>query len=192
VGFVSHLLLLHALKSAGLTEDDITVVNMPTDQTPQALGGGTVDAIVAWQPNSGQAINALPGSKAVFTSADVKGIIYDVLAVNPKSLAENKADWEKIVAVWYKIADYMADPSNEAEMLKIMSARVGLTPAEYKPLLSGTYILGEKGNKKHFKKSDSLKSIYGSNIEADKFNVKYEVYGKSLDTESYLDPSFVK
>ena len=37
VGFVSHLLLLHALQSAGLSEDDVTIVNMPTDQTPQAL-----------------------------------------------------------------------------------------------------------------------------------------------------------
>lgn len=192
VGFVSHLLLLHALKSAGLTEEDITVVNMPTDQTPQALGGGTVDAIVAWQPNSGQAIKALPGSKAVFTSADVKGIIYDVLAVNPKSLAENKEDWKKVVEVWYKIADYMADSANEEDMLKIMSARVGLTPAEYKPLLKGTYILGREGNKKHFKKGKSLKSIYGSNVEADNFNVKYKVYDKPLDTKSYLDPSFIK
>ena len=175
VGFVAHLLLLHALKSAGLTEDDITVVNIPTDQTAQALGGGTVDAIVAWQPNSGQAIKALPGAKAIFTSADVKGIIYDVLAVNPKSLAENKDAWQKVVDVWFKIADFMADASNEAEMLKIMSARVGLSPAEYKPFLKGTFILGKKGNKKHFKMGDSLDSVYGSNIEADKINVNYDV-----------------
>src|SRR5688572_33170918 len=40
VGFVSHLLLLNALKAAKLTEKDIQVVNVPTDQTPQALKGG--------------------------------------------------------------------------------------------------------------------------------------------------------
>jgi NitT/TauT family transport system substrate-binding protein len=192
VGFVSHLLLLHALKSAGLTEADVTLVNMPTDQTPQALGSGTVDAIVAWQPNSGQAIQALPGAKAVFSSADVPGIIYDVLAVNPKSLAENKADWKKVVEVWFKIADYMAEPKNKADILKIMSARVGLTPDEYEPLLKGTFILDKAGNEKFFKKSKGLDSVYGSNMAADEFNVGYKVYEKSLDTESYIDSTLVK
>jgi len=134
----------------------------------------------------------LPGSAAVFTSADVKGIIYDVLAVNPKSLAENKEDWAKVVSVWYQVADYMADSKNEADILKIMSARVGLTPAEYKPLLEGTFILDKKANKKHFKKDDGLDSVFGSNMEADKFNVDYKVYEKSLDHKSYLDPSFIK
>lgn len=192
VGFVGHLLLLHALKSAGLTESDVTIVNMPTDQTPQALGGGDVDAIVAWQPNSGQAIKALPGAKRIFSSADVPGIIYDVLAVNPKSLAENKADWQKVVDVWFRIADYIKDPKNRADVLKIMSARVGLSPAEYAPFMEGTFILDKAGNEKYFKMGKGLDSIYGSNIEADSFNVKYEVYKAPLKTAEYLDPSLIK
>jgi NitT/TauT family transport system substrate-binding protein len=192
VGFVGHLLLLHALKTAGLSEDDVTIVNMPTDQTPEALGTGAVDAIVAWQPNSGQALEARPGSKRIFSSADVKGIIYDVLAVSPKSLAENKSDWEKVVKVWFRIADYIKNPANKSDILKIMSARVGLSPEQYEPLLSGTYILGEAGNKKYFKKTSGLDSIYGSNLEADLFNVNYEVYKKPLKTESYLNPMFIK
>lgn len=192
VGFVGHLMLLHALNSANMTEDDITIVNMPTDQTPQALAGGTVDAIVAWQPSSGQAIKALPGAKAIFTSAEVPGIIYDVLAVSPKSLAENTGEWSKVVDVWFKIADYMKNPKNSEDVLKIMSARVGLTPEEYAPFLKGTYILDKEGNQKYFQYGKGLDSIYGSNMEADRFNVKYDVYKKSLRATEYLDPSFVK
>jgi NitT/TauT family transport system substrate-binding protein len=79
VGFVSHLLLMNALESVGLTDKDISVVNVPTDQTPQTLKSGSVDAIVAWQPNSGQALKELPGSTAIFTSKNVPGVIYDVL-----------------------------------------------------------------------------------------------------------------
>src|SRR5690606_5123782 len=73
VGFVSHLLLVNALKTANLTDSDISIVNVPTDQTPQTLKSGAVDAIVAWQPNSGQALSEVPGSKPIFTSADVPG-----------------------------------------------------------------------------------------------------------------------
>jgi NitT/TauT family transport system substrate-binding protein len=191
VGFVSHLLLLKALQSAGLKESDVTLVNTPTDQTPQALGSGSVDAIVAWQPNSGQALKALPGSKAIYTSANAPGLIYDVLAVSPASLAARRAEWKKVVKVWFKIADYVNDPKNAAEVSKIMGARVGLSGAEYAKLLKGTFILGKEGNLKHFKKGGDLASVYGSNKAVDKFNLDYEVYKTTQGAPSYLDPSLV-
>lgn len=71
------------MEANGLTEADVTLVNVPTHETPKAFASGDVDAIVAWQPNSGQALKAVPGSKAVFTSKDAQGLIYDVLAVSP-------------------------------------------------------------------------------------------------------------
>ena len=191
VGFVDHLLLLKALQSAGLKESDVTLVNTPTDQTPQALGGGAVDAIAAWQPNSGQALKALPGSKAIYSSANAPGLIYDVLAVSPASLAAHRAEWKKVVKVWFKIADYVNDPKNAAEVSKIMGARVGLSGPEYAKLLKGTFILGKEGNLKHFKKGADLASVYGSNKVVDKFNLDYEVYKTTQGATSYLDPSLV-
>ncbi|RYD69504.1 MAG: ABC transporter substrate-binding protein, partial [Verrucomicrobiaceae bacterium] len=80
-GFVEHLLLLTGLQKNGLALDDVTIVNTPTGETPQVLASKAVDAIGAWQPNSGQALKALPGSKAIYTSADAPGIIYDLLYV---------------------------------------------------------------------------------------------------------------
>jgi NitT/TauT family transport system substrate-binding protein len=191
VGFVDHLLLLKALQSAGLKESDVTLVNTPTDQTPQALGSGAVDAIAAWQPNSGQALKALPGSKAIYSSADAPGLIYDVLAVSPSSLAARRAEWKKVVKVWFKIAAYVNDPKNSAEVSKIMGARVGLSGPEYAKLLKGTFILGKEGNLKHFKKGGDLTSVYGSNKIVDKFNLDYQVYKTTQGGPFYLDPSLV-
>jgi NitT/TauT family transport system substrate-binding protein len=191
VGFVSHLLLLNALKSAGLTQDDITIVNVPTDQTPQTLKSGKVDAIVAWQPNSGQALKELPGSTAIFSSANVPGVIYDVLAVNPKSLAERREDWLKVAQVWFKIADFVKDPKNLDEAAKIMSARVGLSADEYKKLVGGTYFLDLKGNLKHFAKGPGLESVYGSSKVVDDFQTTNKVYKAPVKYESFLDPSLV-
>ena len=45
VGFVEHLMLLNALKKNGLAESDVTIVPTPTNQTPQVLASGQVDAI---------------------------------------------------------------------------------------------------------------------------------------------------
>jgi NitT/TauT family transport system substrate-binding protein len=189
VGFVSHLLLLNALKAHKLTAKDITIVNVPTDQTPQALKSGSVDAIVAWQPNSGQALKEVAGSKPVFTSKNAPGIIYDVLAVNPKSLAERHADWEKVVDVWFQVADFLADKKNEKEALEIMSGRVSLTPEQYAPLLGGTFLLGAQANLKHYQSGTTLDSIGYSSQLVDGFNLENNVYKVAQKPEAYLDSS---
>ncbi len=191
VGFVSHLLLTNALASANLSEKDIEIVNVPTDQTPQALGSGRVDAIVAWQPNSGQALKEAPGSKAIFTSADVPGLIYDVLAVNPKSLAERRADWTKVVKVWGRIADFVNDPKNADEAAKIMGARVGLAADEYKKLMAGTRFLGVRDGFAAYQRGDALTSIFHSSKLVDEFQVKNAVYKAPVKYDAYFDSSLV-
>jgi NitT/TauT family transport system substrate-binding protein len=189
VGFVDHLLLLHALKAANLKESDVKLKNVKTDETPQALKSGDVDAIGAWQPSSGAALKEVPGSKAIFTSKDVPGLIYDMLAVSPKSLAERRADWVKIAKVWDKVAKFVNDEKNLDEAAKIMSARVGLKPDEYKAIMKGTHIMDLTEGKKHWAKADGLTSIYGSNKIVDEFNVKNTVYKAPEKVDEYLDPS---
>ena len=90
----------------------------------------SVAAVVAWQPNSGVALKLVPGSKTIYTSADLPGLIYDVLAVSPQSLSANRADWLKVVKVWYRVVNYIYDPKTHDDAIKIMASRVSLKPAE--------------------------------------------------------------
>jgi NitT/TauT family transport system substrate-binding protein len=189
VGFVDHLLLLNGLEKAGMKETDVELVNTPTNETPQVLASGGVAAIGAWQPSSGQAMKLVPGAKAIYTSADEPGLIYDVLAVNPASLANRRDDWLKVVKVWDRVVAYINDPKTEADALKILSGRVGLTPDEYKPLLGGTKLQTLAEGKKIFEKADGFKSLYGSSKIVDDFNVKNGVYKEKQDVDSYIDPS---
>ena len=174
VGFVGHLLLLTALEAHGMTENDVTLVNIPTNELPQALAAGSVDAITAWQPNSGQALKIVPGSKRLYSSADSPGIIYDLLYVSHESLAERRGDWAKVVRVWYRIVAFMQDPANREEMLEILSSRVGLPPDEYAPFLAGTRILSldEAVPIWQADASAGLKSLKGSNVYVDTFNIR--------------------
>lgn len=189
VGFVGHLLLLNALEDAGLSEDDVELVNVPTNETPQVLASGDVSAIVAWQPNSGQALSLVAGSKPLYTSADKPGLIYDVLAVAPQSLAENRDDWSKVIDVWYKVVDYINADETKDDALSIMSARVGLSPEEYAPILQGTKLLTLDEAKGFFAKGDGFDSIWGSTKISDDFNVKYKVYPDPQDLDGYIDAS---
>jgi len=190
VGFVDHLLLLNGLKKAGLAESDVTLVPTPTNQTPQVLASGQVDAIAAWQPNSGAALKALPGAKAVYTSADEPGLIYDMVTVSPQSLAQRRPDWVKFVKVWDRIVAYLADPKTKADGIRIMAARAGVTPEEYAAFMGGTKLLTlAEGAKVISSPAAGFGSVLGSAKIADEFNVKNEVYKTSQDVASYLDAS---
>jgi len=187
VGFVSHLLLLNALKKNGLSEADVELVNVPTNETPQVLASGQVDAIVAWQPSSGIALNLVPGSKAIYTSADEPGLIYDVYAASPKVYATRKDDLKKLLKVWYRVVDYFYDPKTREDAIKIMASRVGLKPEEYKKFVSGTKILKLEEAKPFMKKADGFKSVYGSSKISDDFNVANKVYKEPENVDSYID-----
>ncbi|WP_019556642.1 ABC transporter substrate-binding protein [Thiomicrorhabdus arctica] len=189
IGFVSHLLLLNALEKNGMTESDVTLVNVPTNETPQVLASGQVDAIVAWQPSSGSALELVPGSSKIYTSADEPGLIYDMLAVSPSSYASKRAEWEKVAKVWYKVVDYIKDPKTTDDAVAIMASRVGLSPEVYKSFIKGTKILTLEEAKSLYKKGPGFDSIYGSSKLSDDFNVANKVYDKPLDIDSYIDPS---
>lgn len=191
VGFVSHLILLNALGKNGLSEADVELVNVPTNETPQVLASGQVDAIVAWQPSSGQALTLVPGSTRIYSSADEPGLIYDVLAVTPSSLAARKAEWTKVLKVWYKAVAYLNDPATRDEAISIMAARVGLSPEEYKGFIEGTKILTLEEVKPMLKKADGFKSIYGSSKISDDFNVANDVYAEPQNIDSYIDTSLM-
>ena len=189
IGFVSHLILLNGLEKAGLTEADVELVNMPTHQAAQTLASGDVDAIVAWQPNSGESLKAVPGSTRIYSSADEKGLIYDTLAVSPSSLSNRREDWKKVIQVWYRIVDYIADPATAEDAISIMASRVNLPAADYKPFLAGTRILNASDVKSVFPKADGFGSLHGSTKIVDDFNVKNQVYDAPQAIDSYIDLS---
>lgn len=189
IGLVEHLLLLNGLKKAGIPEDSVTLVNTKTNETPQVFASGDVAAIGAWQPSSGMAIKAVPGSHPIYTSADEPGLIYDVLTVSPTSLSTRHADWEKLLKVWDRCVHYINDPATQADAVKIMSGRDGLTPDQYLPFLKGTHLIDLTEGQSVFKKADGFGSLYGSTAIADAFNVKAAVYKDKQDVGSYIDPS---
>ena len=188
-GFVTHLLFLKGIEMNNLDASQITIVNTPTNETPQVLASGAVDAIAAWQPSSGEALKLVSGSKPIFTSADAPGIIYDIYYADPESVEKRRDDWKKVIKVWYRVVDFIRDEDNLDEVLEILSSRVSITPEEYEPFLDGTYILTGDEVKPIWEKAQGLGSVFGSSIISDEFNVKYEVYEGSLETEKYLDPS---
>jgi NitT/TauT family transport system substrate-binding protein len=192
IGFVDHLLVMEALRSAALNEPDVSIVNAKTHETPELLAQGVVDAIAAWQPHSGRALDLVGGSRPVFTSADVPGLIYDMLFVSQPSLAARRADWLKVVEAWFLVVDFVADPSHRDEAIQIMARRVGLAPARYERLMSGTRLLGREENQRRFRPKSGLDSVTGSSETVDRFNVKNHVYKDPVPVAPFFDSNLVR
>jgi NitT/TauT family transport system substrate-binding protein len=196
IGLVEHLLLLKGLEKEGLKEADLKLIAVPTHQTAQSLASGDVDAIGAWQPNAGQALKAVAGSKAIFTSKDLPGLIYDLVCVSPKSLAQRRPDWVKVVKVWNRIEAFVTDPAHRAEAVKIMAARAGVPADEYGKFLPGTRFLSPTEALARFDntgpKKDTLDTLHGSGKVADQFNVANKVYAKPQPLADYIDASLSK
>jgi NitT/TauT family transport system substrate-binding protein len=192
VGLVEHLLLEHALTANGMALSAVTLVNTPTNNTPQVLASGAVAAIGAWQPIDDQAMLELPGARPIYTSAKAPGLIFDGLAVSPESLKERPQDWLKVIKVWYRVLAYINNPATHADALKIMSARDGVDAKTYQHFFKGTHLLTLAEAKKAYVKSSALSSIYGSDMNADAFNVRNGVYKTPQDVDDYIDDSLMK
>lgn len=188
---VEHLLLLKALEENGMTQSDVELVNTATDKMPETLASGKVSAVGAWYPISGNALKQVPGSKALFTSASAKGLIYDVLAVSPSSYGKHKEEWTKIAGIYYKCVEYLKDPKTKKDAIKIMAAKVGADATDYAKNIPGTHFLTLEEAKNAVKKSQGLDSIYGSLTVGDKFNIDNKVYKSSQKPESYVLPNLI-
>lgn len=191
-GCLSHALLINALTRNGLKESDVKLVNMPTHQAAQILETGEVDAVVAWQPHSGNALEVVKGSTTVYTSADEPGIIYDTLAVSTESLMKHRDQWQKVVAAWYDVVAFLNDPKTRPEAIKIMAARVGVPAKKYAGYIDGTRFLTAAEALKHFQKGDGFSSVYGSSRIVDKFFVENKVYKKNVDIDRHITPLFTR
>jgi NitT/TauT family transport system substrate-binding protein len=189
IGLVEHLLLLDGLKKAGISPNDVTLVNAKTNETPQVLASGQVDAIGAWQPNSGLAMTAVPGAHPVYTSKESPGLIYDVLTVNPVTLASHRADYARLLPIWDRIVHYIDDPKTQGDAVQIMAARVGLSAPQYQRIVAGTHLIDIAEGKKVMVKAPGLGSLYGSSQNADDFNVRFGVYKQPQRIDSTIYPA---
>ena len=62
----AHHTLLQGLRSAGLSEADVTLVPLPVDQMPNALEAGKIDAFAAWEPAPTAALARSGKNRTVF------------------------------------------------------------------------------------------------------------------------------
>ncbi len=152
-GTISQYFLNVLLKRSGLTQADIETVNMTAADAGTAFVAKQVDAAVTWEPALSLGANAAHG-KLLASSAEMPGVIVDVLAVTGDTAAAKSADLKAFARAWYRALDYLA--KNPDESYAIMARGVGgwiEKPADFQAAAGGIKYIDKAGNEALFGKT---------------------------------------
>ncbi|MGF6629515.1 taurine transport system substrate-binding protein [Pseudomonas frederiksbergensis] len=132
IGSSSHHHLLQALKSAGLTQNDISVVNLPPANMPPAYAAGQVDAAVTWEPAIG--LIEEQGAKPLATTRSL-GMVTGGYWIGHQSFSrQNPETLQAFLAVWDQAQrDYSKDIDG---VRRYEAARIGQTSEQFNTLIA--------------------------------------------------------
>lgn len=111
-----HFLLIKALETANLTQNDITIIPTTSSKAAELFIKGEVSACLTYEPYLSQAANNGNG-RIVWTTMDDPGYMIDVLVGNNNTIMKRPKDMQIIINAWYKAQEYIQNNPEEAFVL---------------------------------------------------------------------------
>lgn len=195
---VSHYLLSRALDEAGMTESEVTVVNIPGDDAGKAfLTDESVEAVATWNPHLFLAQEQGKG-EVIFNSQDIKGEIIDLLVFNKEIVESNPEAVTAVVMAWYDAMEMISNPETRDTAIEIMAEGAGSTPKEFEKMLAGTTLYTDPAKALDFLTSEDLPKTMD---RIKQFSYEKELitdenfaigYGAAADGLLSFDPTFIK
>ena len=159
-GSVSQFFINALLREAGLTQDDISMINMTATDAGVAFTANRVDAAVTWEPHLSQGA-ATDHGKILVTSAEKPGLIVDVVAVTQDTLDNRRPELEALWRGWNRALVFLNENPDEA--YAIMAKGVGgwlEDPGEFAATVTGIEYLDESKNRELFGLADAPGQLY--------------------------------
>lgn len=188
VGTTSHLFLLTVLKKAGLTENDVNIVQMTAGDAGAAFVAGKVDAAVTWEPWLTKGSKSGRG-KVLVSTRDVPDIIIDTVCLRADLLEKKPEIGEKFVRALDKAMKYWKQHPEESE--KIMAEGLGISVEEFRGTMSGLRFYDAQANKEFFGTPDKPGPIYDTTQRAIDFYAEQKIIAKKPKPSDIIDPTFV-
>jgi NitT/TauT family transport system substrate-binding protein len=158
----SDFLLSYALKVNGLTDKDITPVNMTPEAVPAAMASGQLQIGVTYEPSLSQIVSQGGGKKfkVVYSSKDAPGLIADVLVFDEKVIKAKPTEISGVIKAYLDGIAYMKAKPDDAA--KIIGKFMGVSAKEVKEQLTGVYNIPLAEMPKAFVKAPETTSYYAS------------------------------
>lgn len=142
VGGVSHFFLSKLLSQNGLSEADVTIVNMTAADAGAAFVAKAIPVVVTWEPYGTQGIQS--GGKLLLSSKDTPGAIVDVLGMGNEVLKTRPDDVRKLIKSWFDALAYVEGHQDDA--FAIMAKASGVSVAEFAEMWKGVRIFAAADN----------------------------------------------
>jgi NitT/TauT family transport system substrate-binding protein len=156
----AHFYLNVLLEEAGLSEADIEVVDLPSDDATTAFMLQEVDAVATYEPFLTQGKNAEHGHLLTDTS-ERPGLLTDCLAAKSSVFGARMEEFKAVGRAWDGAVGFVAEMPDEAN--EIMARNLGdwlEDPAVLADILEGIKFYDAQGNREYFGTAEKPGPIY--------------------------------
>ena len=143
--------LSRILDEAGLSEQQISTVNLPVNEHARALREGRVDAVVSFATE--EAAMHASNARRLFDSHALPNAIIDVLVVARQRTSP--ADQQRLQQLWQHNLDWLQ--ANRPEALAILERRLGISQQELE-LTFSQLLLGDAGLNRQLQRDGLLQA----------------------------------
>lgn len=155
-GVVDDFLLTLALEQAGLSRNDVEIVDLETGAAVAAFAAGQVDAVGAFPPFWLTALRR-EGAKELTSSQAFPGAIPDLLVVTEELINQHPQHVQALINTWFDILDFMSTQPRKAA--EIMANRAGVSYEEFQLFKAGTKIFTIEENLEAFSEGNDMRSM---------------------------------
>ncbi|MFA5070632.1 MAG: phosphate ABC transporter substrate-binding/OmpA family protein [Patescibacteria group bacterium] len=193
----SHSFLLWALESAGMTPNDVQIVEVASAiDAAAAFKAGQVDAAVVWAPDDQGCVDAVPGSTILANTKDAKYIISDVFFAKEEVLVARHDDFVSLAEGWLKGSALInTDPTAKNRAAEILSTGLSVSVDYALGAINNVRLTTLGDNINFFNINGNYQGVKGEDIYT-KTGRMYQKYGiikgSFPDWRSVVDLSIVK
>jgi aliphatic sulfonates family ABC transporter substrate-binding protein len=176
-GSTQTALVYSYLESAGLTEDDLEIINLSLADSVTSLVNGDVDAAVVDELHATQAVEK-GGVSKLMNSEGYKLFVSPIIATN-EFTSEHPDLTSRVLKVIEKAAEYSEENPDEA--ITKAAERIGVDEATMDPIIRNCDLKVYLGN-------DELEAIKENAAQA----YKYGVIKEELNIDDYIDTKYLE
>jgi len=151
----SQTFFMMALNAAGMTLDDVTIIEATDNPTAAAIfKAGSADAAVVWSPAHFEILETVKGSSILQSTKDAAYALAGILYAKEDFVSENQDKVQKFYEGWMKASAELTNEANQVKAAKIMGETYDMPPDDAMGMMYDAYLATHGDNMSFFNLRD--------------------------------------
>jgi NitT/TauT family transport system substrate-binding protein len=189
LGGVGHFFVLQVLAEAGLTEQDVELLNTPPDASTAAYQAGNVEIAYSYSPFSDKANEEQTDGRTIYSTKEMPTAIADFYSFRTDFIEANPQAVSAFVQGIAQAIEFLE--TDRQEGLEIMARELGITPEELDEQLAGIELPNLETNVEMLTNSSSDLYMMNSFNNMAQFLKDQGQIETIPDLSNVIDPQFV-